>query len=72
MENKTKLGKKPWMYMDDIELQINGLMEAYKKLQLKAMDEDNVRKVDQFTGSLIALECLKNSLGIEVDDEYAE
>lgn len=58
--NKTR----QWMYLDDIELTIDGLISKYKELQLKAMDEDNVDKVNQFTGSMIALGCLKPMLGI--------
>lgn len=54
-----------WMYMDDVELTIDGLIKKYKELQLKAMDDDNNDKVYQFTGSLVALEVLKNALGLD-------
>ena len=54
-----------WMYMDDVELTIDGLIKKYKELQLKAMDDDNNNKVYQFTGSLVALEVLKNALGLD-------
>lgn len=54
-----------WMYMDDVELTIDGLTKKYKELQLKAMDDDNDNKVHQFTGSLVALEVLKNALGLD-------
>ena len=43
------------MEIKELKKIIETYMEDYKRLQLKAMDDNNERKVDQFTGSLIAL-----------------
>lgn len=43
------------MEIKELKKIIETYMNDYKKLQLKAMEDNNERKVDQFTGSLIAL-----------------
>ena len=43
------------MEIKELKKIIETYMDDYKKLQLKAMEDNNERKVDQFTGSLIAL-----------------
>lgn len=63
---------KDFMYMDDIKLTIEGLITEYKKLQLKAMDEDDRDKVNQFTGSMISLIVLADQLGVEIKEDYGE
>lgn len=69
IKKNDELERKLWNYMDEVKDEINGLMEDYQKLFKKAMDNDETDRVNQFNGSLIALDCLKRALNIE-DDEY--
>lgn len=64
------------MKVDDIVNLIDSYLKDYKELQLKAMEDNDEKKVYQFTGSMVALSNLRGQLVEEeyeeTDDEYEE
>ena len=57
------------MEIKELKNIIETYMEDYKKLQLKAMEDNNERKVDQFTGSLIALGNILYQIEVSEENE---
>lgn len=54
-----------------VKKNIEDLIEDYDKLRHKAMENDHVMKVYQFTGSIVSLRILLDRLGLS-DEECDE
>ena len=57
------------MEIKELKNIIETYMEDYKKLQLKAMNDNNERKVYKFMGSLIALSNVLHQIEVSEENE---